>query len=258
MWRLSLEDIAVRYGNKAVLNGVSAQFSGGEMTGVIGSNGVGKSTLLKAVAGLLPHTGSALLREDSGETGTRRDIAYVPQLGALNTRLTVFEMVLLGLIGSLGWRVTPEQTAQVEEILREMGLLAIARQPFSTLSGGQKQLCTMAQSLIGRPKVLLLDEPTSALDLRHQLIVMDLAQAYTRRTGAITLFVAHDLTLTSRYGDRILLLSGGKIKALDVPQKVLCPDLLEEAYQVGVSLQDTPMGFLSVIPTKPLEQTKGE
>lgn len=163
MWRLSLQDIAVRYGQKTVLDGVSAQFSGGEMAGVIGSNGVGKSTLLKAVAGLLPHTGSALLREDSGEVGTRRDIAYVPQLGAMNTRLTVFEMVLLGLIGSLGWRVTPEQAAQVEEVLEELGLSAIARQPFSTLSGGQRQLVTMAQSLIGRPKVLLLDEPTSSL-----------------------------------------------------------------------------------------------
>ena len=83
MWRLSLQDIAVRYGQKTVLDGVSAQFSGGEMAGVIGSNGVGKSTLLKAVAGLLPHAGSALLREDSGEVGTRRDIAYVPQLGAM-------------------------------------------------------------------------------------------------------------------------------------------------------------------------------
>ena len=92
--------------------------------------------------------------------------------------------------------------------LEELGLSAIARQPFSTLSGGQRQLVTMAQSLIGRPKVLLLDEPTSALDLRHQLIVMNLAQDYTRKTGAITLFVAHDLTLTSRYGDRILLLQG--------------------------------------------------
>ena len=221
MWRLSLQDIAVRYGQKTV-------------------------------AGLLPHAGSALLREDSGEVGTRRDIAYVPQLGAMNTRLTVFEMVLLGLIGSLGWRVTPEQTAQVEEVLRELGLLAIARQPFSTLSGGQRQLVTMAQSLIGRPKVLLLDEPTSALDLRHQLIVMNLAQDYTRRTGAITLFVAHDLTLTSRYGDRILLLQGGKVRAFDSPQEVLRPEPLEEVYQVGVSLQATQMGFLSVIPTKPL------
>ena len=243
MWRLSLQDIAVRYGQKTVLDGVSAQFSGGEMAGVIGSNGVGKSTLLKAVAGLLPHTGSALLREDSGEVGTRRDIAYVPQLGAMNTRLTVFEMVLLGLIGSLGWRVTPEQAAQVEEVLEELGLSAIARQPFSTLSGGQRQLVTMAQSLIGRPKVLLLDEPTSALDL---------AQDYTRRTGAITLFVAHDLTLTSRYGDRILLLQGGKVRAFDSPQEVLRPEPLEEVYQVGVSLQATQMGFLSVIPTKPL------
>ena len=252
MWRLSLQDIAVRYGQKTVLDGVSAQFSGGEMAGVIGSNGVGKSSLLKAVAGLLPHTGSALLREDSGEVGTRRDIAYVPQLGAMNTRLTVFEMVLLGLIGSLGWRVTPEQAAQVEEVLEELGLSAIARQPFSTLSGGQRQLVTMAQSLIGRPKVLLLDEPTSALDLRHQLIVMNLAQDYTRKTGAITLFVAHDLTLTSRYGDRILLLQGGKVRAFESPQEVLRPEPLEEVYQVGVSLQATQMGFLSVIPTKPL------
>lgn len=252
MWRLTLDNIAVRYGKKTVLDGVSAQFLGGEMAAVIGSNGVGKSTLLKAVAGLLPHTGSARLWEDAGAVGSQRDIAYVPQLGASVSRLTVFEMVLLGLVEDLRWRVTGEQAAQVERVLRELGLADLAKQPFATLSGGQRQLVAMAQSLIGRPKVLLLDEPTSALDLRHQLIVMDLAQKYTRETGAVTLFVAHDLTLSSRYGDRILLLQGGRVRAFAVPQEVLKPQPLEEVYQVGVSLETTQMGFLSVIPTRPL------
>lgn len=77
----------------------------------------------------------------------------------MNTRLTVFEMVLLGLIGSLGWRVTPEQTAQVEEVLRELGLLAIAGSPFPPSAGDRGSWSPMAQSLIGRPKVRFWTNP---------------------------------------------------------------------------------------------------
>lgn len=137
-----------------------------------------------------------------------------------------------------------------------MHLEAIARQPFHTLSGGQKQLVSMAQSLISRPKVLLLDEPTSALDLRHQLIVMNLAQKYTQDTGAVTIFVVHDLMLASRYGTNLLLLHQGRIKAFDRADQILQPELLENVYNVEISVERTKNGFLNAIPVRPLEIKK--
>ena len=173
---LETKELSVRFGDHLVLDKVSADFTSGRMTAIIGSNGVGKTTYLKAIAQLVRAEGSVVLNEDGVRGLDKKTIAYVPQLGSLHTKLTAFEMVLLGLVNSLKWHVTDEQIELVYQTLSDLGIRHIARQPFDTLSGGQKQLVSMAQSLIGKPKVLLLDEPTSALDLRHQLIVMRLAK----------------------------------------------------------------------------------
>ncbi len=249
---LHTENITVRFGNKVVLDNICADFQAGTMTAVIGSNGVGKTTYLKSIAHLVPNHGKISLIENGTPTYNKKEIAYVPQLGSLQTKLTVFEMVLLGLVHNLKWHVTEEQTEQVYETLKELGLLGIASQPFNTLSGGQKQLVSMAQSFIGKPKVLLLDEPTSALDLRHQLIVMNLAEEYTKREKAITLFVVHDLMLASRYGENLFVLHKGGIFAYDKAEKVLSPELIQEVY--GVTAQIIPTGekYRMVLPLKPV------
>lgn len=256
MIQLTLDNLKVAFGNHTILDGISAEFHGGEMTAVIGRNGVGKTTLIKAIANLTKYSGTVRLTGNDSTPLPGKEIAYVPQLASLTTRLTVFEMILLGLSGSLRWHVTTEQLKQVNNIIEEMHLEAIARQPFHTLSGGQKQLVSMAQSLISRPKVLLLDEPTSALDLRHQLIVMNLAQKYTQDTGAVTIFVVHDLMLASRYGTNLLLLHQGRIKAFDRADQILQPELLENVYNVEISVERTKNGFLNAIPVRPLEIKK--
>lgn len=249
---LHTENISVNFGSKVVLDKVSADFYAGTMTAVIGSNGVGKTTYLKSIAHLAPNAGKTYLMENGVASYNKKEIAYVPQLGSLQTKLTVFEMVLLGLVHNLKWHVTDEQTSRVYETLEELSLLKIAMQPFNTLSGGQKQLVSMAQSLIGKPKVLLLDEPTSALDLRHQLIVMNLAEEYTKKEQAITLFVVHDLMLASRYGENLFVLHNGGIRAYDKAEKVLTPDLISEVY--GVTAQIIPTGekYHMVLPLKPI------
>lgn len=257
MTDLTLKNFQVGYGGKNVIDGISANFKGGEMTAVIGRNGVGKTTFIKAIAGLTRSRGEVRLQNDGVEIARANKIAYVPQLNSLNTRLTVFEMVLLGLVNNLKWHVTKEQLQRVGDMLKEIRLHGISQQPFNTLSGGQKQMVSMAQSLISRPKVLLLDEPTSALDLRHQLIVMDIAQNYTRQTNAVTVFVVHDLMLAARYGDRLMLLHKSGLKAFDTAENVLKPELLEEIYKVEVSVERTACGFLNVVPIKPIEKHKG-
>ena len=161
-------------------------------------------------------------------------------------------MVLLGLVSNLKWHVTDEQTEMVWQTLKELGIDHIARQPFHTLSGGQKQLVSMAQSLIGRPKVLLLDEPTSALDLKHQLIVMDLAERYTREQNAVTIFVVHDLMLASRYGSNLLVLHKGGIYAYDRAERILKPDLIREVYGVESRVLSLEEGYQMVLPLHPL------
>ena len=166
-------------------------------------------------------------------------------------------MVLLGLVNTLKWHVTKAQLEQVTKTLTQMRLHGISDQPFNTLSGGQKQMVSMAQSLISKPKVLLLDEPTSALDLRHQLIVMDIAKKYTEENDAVTIFVVHDLMLAARYGQKLMMLHHGGVKAYDTAENVLKSELLEEIYKVETSVERTKCGFLNVIPIKPIEKHKG-
>ncbi len=180
---------------------------------------------------------------DEGNLFSDRDIAYVPQLESVTSRLTAFEMVLLGLVKGLRWKVTDEQIEKVMDTLAELGLDSLSRKPVCSLSGGQKQLVFMAQAFVSRPKVLLLDEPTSALDLRHQLVVMDLARKYTQENGAITLFVVHDLMLASRCSSRLLMLHEGRIKAFDTAERVLLPYLLGAVYDMEASVERTLPGF---------------
>ena len=185
MLTLSIQNLSVHFSGNHVINDVSATLHGGEMVAVVGRNGVGKTTLIKAIARLIKRSGDVALYDDKGNLFSDRDIAYVPQLESVTSRLTAFEMVLLGLVKDLRWKVTDEQIEKVADTLAELGLDSLSRKPVCSLSGGQKQLVFMAQAFVSRPKVLLLDEPTSALDLRHQLVVMDLARKYTRENGRL-------------------------------------------------------------------------
>lgn len=251
MLTLSIRNLSVNLSGKEVIRDVSATLHGGEMVAVIGRNGAGKTTLIKAIARLVRRSGEVLLHDDEGHVFSERDIAYVPQLESVTSRLTVFETVLLGLVKDLGWKVTDEQIETVTDTLLELGLDELSLKPVCSLSGGQKQLVFMAQAFVFRPRVLL-DEPTSALDLRHQLVVMDLARRYTRQSGAVTLFVVHDLMLASRYGNRLLMLHEGRIRAFDAAERVLMPYLLGDVYDVEACVERTPPGFLNVIPVRPL------
>jgi iron complex transport system ATP-binding protein len=253
MIKLIIEKLNVNYSNQQILKNISATFHGGQMTAVIGKNGVGKTTFIKAIANQVKRSGMVSLLDDTDETiYPETDITYLPQWGSVASKLTVFEMVLLGLVKDLHWRVTEQQIASVNEVLTELNLLELSSKPFDNLSGGQKQLVSMAQSLVSKPKVLLLDEPTSALDLRHQLIVMDLAKEYTKKMGTISIFVVHDLFLASRYCDSMVLLDDMKIKVHDKPEKVLIPEVLEDIYNVKVSVEKSSLGYFNVVPVMPL------
>jgi iron complex transport system ATP-binding protein len=252
MLHLEIDHLTVSYNKDNILEDINASFTGSQMISVIGCNGAGKTTLLKALARMVHSSGSIRLFDDSGQNYSSRDISYLPQLESVESRLTVYEIVLLGLVKELNWRVTEQQERKVDQILRKLGIHDLAEVPICNLSGGQKQLVFMAQAMVSEPKVLLMDEPTSALDLRHQLIVMDLAASYTREAGIITLFVIHDLMLAARYGDQLLLLEQSRVKMLAEPEKVLHPDLLESVYQVSVEISHNQHGFIMVTPLKPL------
>lgn len=251
MKTLTLSNVGVTFGHKEVLRGIDCALKAGELVSIIGQNGCGKTTLLKAVAGILPYTG-AIGTDDENAGLSPETVSYVPQLASVTSSLTVFEMVLLGLMRTLPWHIDAETFERVDRTLHRMHIDSLADVPVRKLSGGQKQLVFMAQAFVREPKILLLDEPTSALDLRHQLIVMNAARRYTDAAHAITLVVVHDLLTAARFSDRILLLDDGRVRVFDKPETVLDPDVLKSVYRVDVSVESTRPGFLNVIPLKAL------
>ena len=122
MLTLSIQTLSVHFSGNHVINDVSAMLHGGEMVAVVGRNGVGKTTLIKAIARLIKRSGDVALYDDKGNLFSDRDIAYVPQLESVTSRLTAFEMVLLGLVKDLRWKVTDEQIEKVADTLAKLGL----------------------------------------------------------------------------------------------------------------------------------------
>lgn len=253
---LSVKNLSVAFGDRTILSDVSFTAHAGELVSVVGQNAAGKTTLLKAVAGLNPHGGEVLLTEED-RTLPSGSITYLPQLTQVSSRLSVFEMVMLGLGRRLSWRVTPDVFERVDETLHAMQIAHLADRPVAALSGGQKQLVFMAQAFVSRPRVLLLDEPTSALDLRHQLIVMEAARAYAKRTGSIALAIVHDLMLAARFSTKLLMLAQGRVRRYAPPADVLTPEELSAVYRVEASVEETASGFLTVIPERPLDVDDG-
>lgn len=251
MIQLKLDKLAVSYGQNPVLYDICANINGAQLISVIGHNGSGKTTLLKAIAGLTNHQGEVSVIEDGYEIAASA-IRYVPQLSGISSTLTVFEMVLLGLVKTLSWCVTQEIFDRVDATLHALEIDKLAHTPVNKLSGGQSQLVFLAQAFVSEPKVLLLDEPTSALDLRHQLIVMDAVREYTQKNEAITLVIMHDLLTAARFSQQILLLEKGTLSILDEPELVLQAERLERIYNVSVSIEKTASDFLNVVPIKPL------
>ena len=203
---------------------------------------------MKAIAQLISYDGEVTVVDDSSVKIFRESMTYVPQMSVNVVNLTVFEMVLLGRVKDLTWKVEKVHLDAVANILEELHLTPLSYTKFSSLSGGQKQMVIMAQALVSTPKVLLLDEPTSALDLKHQLQVMEIARNYTKKTGAITILVLHDIALATRYSDQLLLLHNGYSMKQGSVQEVVKPELLEKVYEVKLDVSRSEQGYITVTP----------
>ena len=250
MLKMNLTDIKISYGKSNIIKNIKAEFHGGNVVSLIGPNGTGKTTLLKAIAHLIKYEGDIGVIGETGYKNFRDSFTYVPQMSVNNINLTVFEIVLLGRVRDLTWKIEKIHLNAVAEILDELNLSHLSYSKFSSLSGGQKQMVIMAQAMVSKPKILLLDEPTSALDLKHQLQIMETAKKYTKKTGSITVIVLHDIALAARYSDEILLLHEGYSIQQGIPEDVLKEELLEEIYGVELDISKSSRGFISITPIK--------
>lgn len=237
---LVLEGVNVWFSGRQVLDGVSFRVRAGEFTGVIGSNGAGKTTMFRVVLGLeTPASGTVLLDGAPLTPRARHSIGYVPQKVALERDLPLRarDLVALGLDGhrvGLPLRSRAKQEA-VDAILDAVGATDFADSRVGTLSGGEQQRVLIAHALVSRPRLLILDEPLSNLDLRSGQEVVELLGRVVRTHGVAVLMAAHDINPLLSVMDRVVYLADGRA-ASGTAGEVVRPDVLSKLYGHPVSV----------------------
>lgn len=246
---IALRDVTIEAGTRTLLTGVSATIERGTFTAVLGANGVGKTTLLRAIAGL-HHVRNGTIAVDGSEIATMpptqraRRIAFVTSDDTLTDALTVRDVVSIGRYPHhrwWQWNSTPADEAAIDEALDEVQMLAFAERLFTTLSSGERQRVWIAMGLAQDAPVLLLDEPTSHLDIRVAHEILGLLASLARR-GKTIACVLHDLNDAAAYADCLMLLAHGRVRAYGAASEVLRPDVVEDAFGVAMVAMQTPAG----------------
>lgn len=250
---LQVRDLSAGYRNRRVIEKLSLPpIASGETVALLGPNAAGKSTLLRALAGLAPASGSVQLDgiELNGLSLADRAkaVTYMPQTLPQGVALTVLETVIGALEASPTGQVGGEDSAErAMAVLGRVGIDALAMRGIDELSGGQRQLAALAQALVRSPRLLLLDEPTSALDLNHQVRVLDLARSLAREQGMIAVLVLHDLQAAARIADRVVVLSDGRITAVGTPEEAITPAVLADVWRVQARIDHCERGSLRMV-----------
>jgi iron complex transport system ATP-binding protein len=236
-----------------VLDGLTFEVEAGEILGIVGPNGSGKTSLLKLLAKVLrPHAGAmALFGRDLGtmpQIEVARTVAFVPQESPQVFPFTVMETVLMGRYphhhgakwsAGFGWE-SAEDVLIAEQAMQSTDLTHLAGRSVMVLSGGERQRCLIARALAQAPQVLLLDEPTAFLDLQHQIEICAIVRRLKEERGLTVVLVSHDLNLASQYCDRILMLKEGRLYRLGLPHEVIAVDVLRAVYGCDVLIDRHP------------------
>lgn len=261
---LELRHLSAGYPRRPVLEGLNLErIAPGTLVALVGPNAVGKSTLLKAIAGLRPVRGQALLDgTDLGALTPRerlRRVGYLPQALPQASSLVAYEAMLSALRASRADWSAAQAEAAIARVFATLGLDALALRPLGELSGGQRQMIGLAQVLVRAPRLLLLDEPTSALDLRWQLQVLQAVRAQVAEGHTLAVIAVHDLNLALRFCDRIVVLGQGRphnrLLAAGRPADVLTPALLQAAYGVRARVERCSLGHTLVLADEAISPT---
>lgn len=242
---LKMQNVCVKHGNSPVLNNLECELSPGQIVGLVGPNGTGKSTFINAVAGLVAYTGQISWQEKKVHMKT---VGFMPQHCQVRADLTVIETVLLGMHERLGLRIALDFLDQAINILEEFGIAHLHKRSMQSLSGGQQQLVILAQRLIRRPDLLLLDEATSALDIHHQMRVFDQLQSYVEKTNALVIIAIHDLNLAARHTQTVLLLGKGSIVGQGKFNSVITERSLRDVYRIDSEIIQSASGRTAILP----------
>ncbi|SFG57386.1 manganese/iron transport system ATP-binding protein [Desulfotomaculum arcticum] len=238
---ISLQNAVVSYREDVALQGVTLEIQRGELVGILGPNGSGKTTILTLVNGLgkLLQGNVRVLNHAAGSSfpaTLRKKIGYVPQVHNIDPRMpvSVKEVVMMGRYGQLGMLRRPgaPDRQMVESMLRLVGMTHLAERPIGHLSGGEQQRVAIARALAQEPDILLLDEPTTGLDRRARTEIMHMVHEIHRDRGLTTLMVTHEHKTAAALCNRVILMKEGRVWAHGQPRELLRETVLNRLYDL--------------------------
>lgn len=240
---VSLDSVGVRRSSRRLLDDISLDVLRGEVLALVGANGAGKSTMLGVVAGdIAPDIGTVTLRGRSIDSMTPEELARVrsvlPQQTLLQFGFRGRDVVEMGR-SPLAPERRQHDAYAVEQAMASTESRHLGERRYPTLSGGEQMRVSLARVLAQESPLLLLDEPTASLDVRHQHLVMEVAQAFAAE-GATVVCILHDLNLALAYADRIAVLAQGQLVAAGAPWEIAEGDLLEQAFACPMTVMPHP------------------
>ena len=241
---IEVKNISFSYGGKKgtdVLKDISFSVKPGECVGILGNNGVGKSTLITCLCKIrTPKSGSVFIDNLDVHKMKRPDmarlLAYVAQKNKI-TQMTVFDSVLLGRKPYMKISVSKEDIEICEQIIEQVDISELKLRYVNELSDGEQQKVMLARALVQQPKVLLLDEPTSNLDMKNQHEMLAFVRKTALETNATVLMVLHDINLALRYCDRFLFLKSGKVHKYGC-ESIVTKETIADVYAINGKLID--------------------
>jgi iron complex transport system ATP-binding protein len=249
----SATGVSLHYDETLIVENVSFTARGGQLIGLIGPNGAGKTTLIKAMAGLIKPTKGTLTLDGRNLTAwpasaLAQQVGYLSQNRMVHWPVTVERLVSLGRIPHRSpWdSLSGADRIAINAALTLTDSTEIKHRTITTLSGGELARVLLARVLAGEPQVILADEPVSGLDPGHRLQVLGGLKALAD-SGRLVVVVLHDLTLASRFCDRLILMNHGRVAADGAPEEVLTPGMLSSVYGI-TALQVSDGDATAVLP----------
>lgn len=245
---LETKSLTLAYGDRVVIQNLNHYFPKGKISVLIGSNGSGKSTLLRSLARLLkPREGRVILDGKAisamSTKAVAQKMAILPQSPECPEGLTVLQLVKQGRYPYQNWmqQWSKEDERAVKKALEITNLENLAERPVDSLSGGQRQRVWIAMVLAQETETILLDEPTTYLDLSHQIEILDLLDDLNRNEGRTIIMVLHDLNLSARYADNIVVVHNKTVHAHGKPDSIVTPDLVKEVFGIECLVMKDPI-----------------
>ena len=233
---VTLHHVGVAYDGYEALKNVDLTIAQDDFLGIIGPNGGGKTTLVKAILGTVPHTGEVVLAPELFR-GKERLIGYMPQISNFDRTfpISVLEVVLSGLQGHRGFvsRYTKEDRAKALGLLETSGIGETARSPIGEVSGGQMQRALLCRAVISDPKLLILDEPAAGVAREEAYTLMQLIRDLAAKRNMTIIFIEHDMDIVFNYADEISVLRDGELIASGTPDEIKQNEYVQQAYLGG-------------------------